>query len=250
MMHPEVVILMCTFNRHLLLERAIGSFIDQDYPGRHTLVVYNTGVPVIFQNPSLPPNKEIKFYNNDVDYVTNKAYTNVGDKHRDMLKLAPRADIYNHQCDDDYMLPNHISEGVKGLTNVMIKGYSVYKPSVSFYRDKDGLTRQKNVMEPSMFILGADLKRYGYLPNSVKYHDGWLLPLQSEDAVYTDPEGIPTFVYDWSGEQPAFRLSGRGTDDDKNFQDSQRFPDGFNDGLVTPLSHEQMLPYYKLTEGI
>lgn len=243
---PEVVILMCTYNRHILLERVVGCFLDQDYKGKATMVILNTGAPITVDKEY----DNIILTTSSSDFITHQPYTNVGDQYRDALITTPWFEIISHMSDDDYFLPNYISAGVVGLLKATENGYSAYKPQKSWFRSGlETVSLDENVHEPSIFMLADVINTTGFLKNSVKFHDGWLHPLIKSGKIFVDSEGIPTFVYDWSGEHPAFKLSGRGTDDDKNYQDARAFKGQENDGILTPLSHKQLQKYYDLVNN-
>lgn len=225
---------MCTYNRKKLLERAIGCFLLQE--GENVLVIYNTGSPYVYEHP------RVILVNNSLDYLTGLPYQNVGAKHRDAYTHCPPYDVITHMCDDDMFLPEHMGAGVAGLLSCKL---AAYKPKESWYMySPTQAILQENVMEPSIFISSSEMITYQM--NSVCYHNGWLYPLIERQQLYTDPNGKSTFIYDWSGASPVYKLSGRGVDDNNNFIDSQAFGDSIG-GQLIPLTYEQLLPYYSLT---
>lgn len=228
---PKVVQLTLTYNRHSLLERVLRCFLEQDYEGDSTLFIYNTGEPTQLTDLQLPANKKVVLINNQKNLVTKEPYMSVGEKYRDALSLIPDdTDIINHLDDDDLAMPNHLSEGVKGILRNGKKGY---KPKYSWFRHRQGITKAENVFEGSIFVTYEHLKSTGYLPVSVKYHDGWLLPLVAEGSI-ADPNGPSTWVYDWGGDYKAYKMSGRGQDTQENFLTSQVTSVDVGDGIIKP----------------
>lgn len=239
-----MLIITCTYNRHSLLERVVKCFQEQDYEGKIILFIYNTGKPTTIQLENTP-NREIILVNNQVSLVTGKGYLSVGEKYRDALEYT-RTSIKDyvryvvHHDDDDLFLPNHISAGVSGIEK---GGLSSYKPKKSWFRHKGGTELAENVFEGSIFMTYTHLLATGYLPVSVKYHDGWLLPLVSNNQMFVDPDGQPTWIYDWSGEIPTYKMSGK-ADTQNNFTASQVLSSDEGDGIIIPVPLNELQPIF------
>lgn len=247
MTEPSVLMLACTYNRHRLLERMMTSFLDQDYGGDMALLIYNTGHPTSLGRFNSKANQAIQLINNSKDYKTGEPYTSVGNKQRDALSKAYQADIIVHSCDDDYFLPNHISKGVEGL--LKSPGMMGYKPYWSWYRGElEKAVPTANTMEPSIFMWKEFVDLHKYEDNSVNFHNGWLTPITVNNLINIDMDGAPTYVYDWSGESPAWKLSGSGYDNAENFNNSQGFEKDYGDGVLRPLGEEVMNFYYNLVK--
>lgn len=229
----NVVSIVTTYNRDRCLQRSLRSFIEQDYSGEHTMLIFNTGVATSLPYIDLPSNKTIQLFN-----IT-KDYKSVGEKHFDALQLITDADLVTHSDVDDLFLPNHISEGVLGFKK---GGKLAYKPKISYYKDYRGVHKDENVFEPSIFIDYKYLQGKGYFFNNVKYHDKWLLPLIQNNDIFVDPEGKSTFMYDWSGEIPVHKMSGR-PDTNSNFLLSQQNETDSGSGITIPLEKEIFYKY-------
>jgi hypothetical protein len=241
-------VLCCTttYNRDTCLQRLLRSYLEQDYQGKSTLLVFNSGVETSFPEFDLPENKEIILVNRVTDEVTGKPYASVGDKYRDSLLNLEGIDVWTSSDVDDIFLPNHISKGVEGMQKAYQIGMLAYKPKKSYYMSGGKIYRNENVYEPSIFIDFSHIKEHGFHSNSVKYHDKWLLPLVMNNKIFSDPQGESTFCYDWGG-IPVYKMSGKGEDTPQNFLNSQKKERDFGSGITNPSDKES---YYKLIDYI
>jgi hypothetical protein len=190
----------------------------------------------------LPENKKIILINNCMDLKTGMAYTNLGSVYRDALEfLTEDYDIATHMDDDDVYLPNHISEGVKGMICM------AYKPATSYYLDSTGLTEQSNVLEPSIFVLFKYLKDAGYYETNVNLHHKWLKDLAETGNLFVKKDGIPTFIYDWSGMIPVWKTSGD-PDNPENFNNYTKNSKDWGDRIITPVDKSITKYYLNLTK--
>lgn len=240
---PKVLQLTLTYNRHKLLERNVASFLEQDYEGPHTLFIYNTGEPVELDDFPLSPNKTIILINNRKDYISGKEYTSVGDKYRDVYTHLDGYDIVTHLDDDDFALPDNITQGVVGINKAKEQGKLSYKPKKSWFFYHDNVYTAENVCEGSIFIDFPYMKTVTFPSVSVKYHDCWVHPLAA-GKMLVDPEGKPTWIYDWGNYSPAYKMSGR-ADTPENYKASQALSRDIGDGLITPLSKEVLYSFYE-----
>ncbi len=247
---PSCLALCCVNARHTLLERVLRCFLDQDYEGPHTLVIYNNGQSSEqLDTIDLPENKKVIVINNHIDLVTREPYTNVGSIFRDGLSLCPQHDWVFHFDSDDYMLPCHISKAMNYFRNIEPEA-KAYKTYYHFFRyEKNKVRLERNILEPSIFVRMDTLKLYGYLEKNVVYHHGWVNPL-IESGELREVNSDPTYVYDWSGEIPVFKISGRPEEDTKNFQDGRMSEQDIGDGIITPWSSERMKKYYDLVGSL
>lgn len=233
-MHKRVIQCTCTFNRHSYLKRALGYFMQQDYPGKLVWFIYNTGkYPVVIDESvlaDLPSNRQIVIFNNQMDLETAKSYTNVGSKYRDALQIINNTleyDLIDFLDDDDGAMPNHITEGVRGLERALESNLKAYKPYYSFFRQLDTISLQHNNFEGSIFMLKEHICTTGFTEAAVSYHNGWLHPLYEKKEILIDRSGPSTFIYDWNQDIPVFKLSGGG-DTQGNFYNSQNNNTDYN----------------------
>jgi len=239
---PSVVCICGTKGRYTHLKKLIRCFLEQNYSGKHILVIYNNGKNIYkLDNFELPSNKEILLVNNYIYKVTGQPYSNVGQVFNDLLNSLDviKADIATHMDDDDLFLPNHISEGVKGLLKGGKKGY---KPKQSWYISNNSITLQENIMEPSVFIDFDFLKSTGYEMDSAKYNWKWYYGLKDSDNLFIDPEGVPTFMYDWSGRIPVWKISGD-PENPNNYSNHDLNSVDLGEEILYPISYEELITY-------
>lgn len=225
----KTLALCCTHGRHSCLERVVRCFLDQDYYGKHVLFIFNSGPELKLASLDLPSNKNIFIYNSLIDYPSVGAKFNHGLKVS--LKLT-EASIVTHFDDDDIFLPNHISEGVRGLKIASEKDMLAYKPKRSFYRTKEGINLVENNLEPSIFVDSTYLLEKGYNNTSITFHQHWLDPLIEENKIDIAQDGQPTLIYNWAGE--VYKMSGSGDDGEENFKAHKTHSIDFGDSIVTP----------------
>lgn len=258
-MKPHVYCICATAGRHQLLERSVACFIAQNYEGNHTLLIYNNSEveQELGTLPILPPNKRIELVNNHIDRDTHKPYDNLGAIYRDALdEVSSDCQIIVHWDDDDIFLPNHISEGVKGLekaqriTDSRIEHgydyveYVAYKPSYSWFRHAQGVDLMNNNLEPSIFIDRMHLLKYGYKMTTTDQHYGWFQPLIEQGLIFVDPEGVPTLIYNWGDINiPTFKTSGN-AGDPNNFNNYRAFSQDHGSKEITPMPQAELQAYY------
>lgn len=233
-----------TAGRHNLLERSVACFLAQDYKDEHTLLIFNNSeVSQDLGNFGiLPPNKHIELINQHLDSKTGKRYKTLGAIYRDALEAIPDScEVVYHHDDDDFFLPEHISMGVGGLVTY---GKQAYKPAKSWYRHSGGIELMNNTLEPSIFIRTPFLRKYGYKDTTSDQHLSWVEELIKQREIYVDPEGWPTLIYDWGGDNPAFKTSGD-PNNPYNFDNYHTFSQEHGDWLITPWPREKLDKYYQ-----
>lgn len=221
--------LTLTYNRATLLSRALYAFLNQDYEGQMTLLIFNTGKFTELGNFEIPSNKHIILIN---DQTTE--YNSVGAKYTEAIKHLPKGtEIVNIQDDDDY----HLSFGVRENIAALLKcGKKAYKPGKSYFHYEGKITLESNNLEGSIFMKSSHIKEHGFGQNlSVEYHNQWLLPLIKENEMFIDPEGCPSFVYDWHTPGPIWKMSGLGETKD-NFNLSKLHSNDYGNGILIPSS--------------
>jgi hypothetical protein len=226
------------------MERSLRCFLQQDYEGEHTLLIYNNSETSQTLAPlELPPNKHVHLINCSIDAGTGLRYHTLGAIYNDAIKIIPAdAQIVIFWDDDDIYLPKHISEGVDGFKKVQTLGYKAYKPFYSFYRHAGGIAVVANNMEPSVFVDANHIKEYGCSPTTSDQHLKWYNALGP--ALYADASGAPTLVYNWGDTQiPTFKTSGN-PGNPQNFDNYRAFSQEHGDGVLTPISVEEVRTYY------
>lgn len=254
-MHPHVLNLCLSFNRHKCLKRVIRCFLDQDYVGDQTLLIYNTGEPIKERDIPLPENKHMIIINSQKDFSTGEVYNCVGSKYNDVMELLDNMDglltspidIITHFDDDDVFLPWFNRLGVEGFAQAKVDGYEAYKTYWSYFRDQAGMHIESNNFEPSIFLNYHWLRKHSYLPTNVTFHDGWYKPLLEEGKLFVDRKQKPLFIYDWHPELKVYKMSG-GADTEENYQGSVEFSQDFCEGTLTP--NESNEKWYKMIEDI
>lgn len=259
----HVCAIMATCGRHRLCERSLRFFLDQDYKGEHTLLIFNNshieqhGGPI--KNEDMPENKHLLLINQALDSETNEKYSSLGAIYRDALKHVPEdADIIVHWDDDDIFLPNHLTEGVFGLlrgsvgTKVKIldsKIHKAYKPAKSWYRHPGGVELMSNTLEPSIFVEASHIKEHGYSLETTAQHLQWVNPLVYEEGIFVDENGPATLIYNWGDTDIAtFKTSGD-AGNPNNFDNYRSFSRDHGDGLIIPWTKESVQQYYNLIKN-
>lgn len=221
----KVTALCATCGRHTLLERVVWQFLQQDYPDKYLIIINNHPDSVLELDPVLA--------GQPIKVVNMPDVTSLGEVYQRILPFLGHTDVVTHMDDDDQYLHNHLSAGVEGFRSGFDKGYLAYKPQFSWYRTTHELSRQSNVMEPSIFVHPNMLRDFGYKLNTKDPHWGWIIPLQQQEAFYEDPAGESTFVYDWSAEYPVWKASGD-PDNPANFDNIRRNQQDHGDSIITP----------------
>lgn len=244
-MQKNVYVLCATCGRNTLLARSIACFLGQDYEGEHTMLIHNNSeVPIDYLNLPAPPpdNKHIVIVNQHLSSSSNKSYTSLGEIYNDTITHVPiTCEVISHWDDDDLFLPNHITEGIKGLEE---GGKSAYKPQFSWFRHGLGIELMNNTLEPSMFVKAQHIKTVGYSPTTTDQHLHWLHPLLAAHDIFVKLDGVPTLIYNWGDETPTFKTSGN-AGDPNNFNNYRRFShDHSSKGIITPISGEELEKQY------
>ncbi len=247
-MYPKVIAITATCGRMTCLKRLLACFLEQDYEGDHTLLIWNnSSVPYILHLPDgIPSNKHVKLVNSPKNSITNKNYLTLGEIYNDILLCVNDYDVITHMDDDDIFLPNHISAGVLGFNAAVTLGWEGYKPQFSYYRSTEGITPASNVLEPSMFIKLSSLKEFGYADNTSDQHLQWVNGIKGRDGLLVLEHGPKTLIYNWGDGKviPTFKTSG----DPKNpgnFQNYRYYSQDHGNRIVSPISKEEIQDYYK-----
>src|SRR5690606_34930675 len=106
----------------------------------------------------LTENREIYLINSEIDAVTGKAYTCIGDKYRDAMSRIPKCDLIEMIDSDDWMLPNHYTVMEKGYQEAKGHGKRAYKPYYFYFRYTGAVSIEHNTMEGSIIMESSYLK--------------------------------------------------------------------------------------------
>lgn len=246
-MQPSVVAISATCGRNWLMKRCLSFFLNQDYTGHSTLLIYNNSeIPYELELENKDWTKSIILINYHISLETGEKYKNLGEIYRDAIQFVPDdIDIISMLDDDDVYLPNHISEGVKGYLKAKEQGKIAYKPAKSYYRDANGTQLTSNTLEPSIFVEAQHIKKYGFSDTTTEQHLQWVNPLIKEEKILVDPEGVPTLIYDWSHPMPTFKTSGD-CHNPNNFNNYRQHSQQFGDGILSPLPMNTIKKYYNI----
>jgi glycosyltransferase involved in cell wall biosynthesis len=228
-MEIDVLAITCFYGRKKKVERVINCFLQQDYPAKKLLLYNNSPYPVSLSFKD----DRIFLVNNHIDLETGKPYTSTGAIFRDAVSLAPAANIITFMDSDDLFLPNHLSEGVKGMIEATHQKKLAYKPLYSIHHYGDEIKMSANNNEPSIFVRSTYVKQEGFHPLPCSYHQKWLDKLIHNNKILVKPNGLPTFIYDWSSEHGDFKISGL-ADDPTNFRKHRQYEKDFGDYILTP----------------
>ncbi len=252
----KVCLITCTYNRVKCVNRIVRMFLDQEYDGDVTHLIYNNSpheliYPLDVLN-SLPSNRKVIFINNHKQLSTGIPYSevgNVGDIFRDAFTFIPDdIDIVTHFDDDDIFLPNHVKEGVKGMERAEKYGKQAYKPKASYFGYQGKVQLASNTLEPSIFMTYDWLKEHQYRQSVVDYNQGWEEPLRLKDSIFVDEYGIPTFLYDWMGQTGVFKISGSHNNRD-NFDNHKAHSKDVGP-FIHPISNLEAIGLYRLIENV
>lgn len=236
----KVALLTATKNRHSHLERLVKFALNQT-SNDWVHVIFNNSTEVLRLNKNLPEDKFI-LVNNPYSLKTNKPYTTLGEIYNDAIKFIPEdVDVINFMDDDDIYLPNHVEEGIKGLER---SGKTAYKPEKSYFLYLKNASLESNTLEPSIFVMKDHILKYGFSEETTAQHIHWITPLISNKDISVDPNGIPTYICDWSQEISTFKTSGD-PNNPNNFRNYDASSKDKGDGIITPCSQSWAEHYYK-----
>ena len=248
----NVCAIMATCGRHKLAERSLRFFLDQDYQDFHQLIIFNNSdVSLTLGEMDIPDEqqKAIRLINNHISYQTGERYKNLGEIYNDALThIHEYTHVVIHWDDDDIFLPNHITEGVKGLERAILRdaGNEAYKPAQSYYRHPGGLQLMSNTLEPSIFVSAKHIRGHGYSNTTTDQHLQWVNPLVYEHKIFVDDNGPATLIYNWGDTDiPTFKTSGN-AGHPNNFNNYRNFSQDHGDQVLTPWSKEEVQKYYDL----
>jgi len=238
----KVCLVTATKNRHSHLERLVRFTLNQT-SNEYTHLIFNNSEIPLRLNKSLPVDKFI-LVNHPISDATGSSYTTLGEIYTDAIKHIPGdCDVINFMDDDDVFFNNHVEEGIKGL----IKGGLIaYKPEKSWYKQgKLKAVLVNNTMEPSIFVRTEHVKQYGFSLETTAQHLQWINPLVYERQIFSDKDGKPTYICDWSQEIPTYKTSGNPSNPN-NFENYSLSSKDIGDGVITPISESWAKHYCRL----
>lgn len=251
MTENKIAALCCTHGRFTCLKRVIRCFMDQTYTGPSLLFICNSGKELKFSDElrnyiSTFSDKRIYIFN-----IKESDYNSVGEKYNIALQALferfPMVDVVTSFDDDDIFLPNHLSEGNKGIEKAYSKGKLAYKPKLSYFRYRENglhkIAQNENTYETSIFVDAKYLKERGFAPVSIRYHQQWLDLLTIENKILVDTLGESTLVYNWGDTWDTYKMSGSGIDNQNNFDAHKRRSLDMGNGILIPSSDNSS--YYK-----
>jgi hypothetical protein len=250
----NVCAIMATCGRHKLAERSLRFFLDQNYEDKHTLLIYNNSPMALDleHNQDVYSHKQVHLVNQHICSQTGKPYTNLGEIYNDALTyVGDGAEVVIHWDDDDIFLPNHITEGVKGLERgkfgkLVAGACEAYKPAKSYYRHPKGIELMSNTLEPSIFTAAYHIMEHGYSNTTTDQHLQWVNPLVYENKIFVDDNGPATLIYNWGDTDiPTFKTSGN-AGHPNNFNNYRNFSQDHGDQVLTPWTKEEVQKYYDL----
>lgn len=238
----KVCLITATKDRHKQLERVVRFSLNQTYDNFVHLIFNNSPTPQRL-NHNLPLEKYL-LINNHIYLKERRPYSNLGEIYNDIVRFIPSdVDIVSFMDDDDIYLPNHVEEGIKGYIK---GGKKAYKPKFSYFKQSGGrLDLVENILEPSIFVQASHIREHGFGNESVAQHHKWLSPLSSSNELFVDPDGVPTYICDWSQEIGTFKTSGD-PHNPSNFNNYAKHSKDSGDGIITPCSNTHAENYYNL----
>lgn len=178
---PFVSCLMATHGRHSLVSRALGMFLAQDYPARarELVILNNHPEPLEFEHP------QVRIFNEP-------GHPTLGHCRQRLLKLAA-GDLVRTWDDDDWYLPNSISQGVAHLGDA-----AAFKPARSWFTN-GGRSFQLvgNAMEATIIARKEIVERYGYQQSGGDEHAPLLAGLHKEGLATRELGPWTGYCYTW-----------------------------------------------------
>jgi glycosyltransferase involved in cell wall biosynthesis len=188
-----------TYGRVDMLEEALHSFLQQDYPGPKEMIIVNDYPlqTLIFDHP------EVKIYN------TSHTFTNIGAKENFAMELC-NGEIICQWDDDDIALPNHLTNVAKviGDNNIIhwLTGVFYNEPNITEvgWIGNSGIAFTKKVWEA---VGGHPLENAGYDMTFVQS----IHALDHSKKLFAKlPPEEASWFYMWHGR--GYHMSGHGTD--------------------------------------
>lgn len=240
--YPKVSCVMTTFRRFKCVERSIGFFLQQDYPGETELIILNTDKdhPLTLSEGLL--DKNIKVINQHLDSVTGEPYTNVGAIRRDAVQYAT-GDQYICWDDDDIFLPWNIRQCYDAKTR---RGLKAWKPNRSFFKTGPTIKLVQNILEASIMLDMEEVRSAGFNLETGSEHLSWYTHLRDTGELdENDSYCIPAYCFNW-GDPPGWgghKQSGA-INDPNNFNNHKLQTEDFAKRPLYEQSYNDLIQWY------
>lgn len=244
----NICFVTCFYGRAEKVERIIRFYLEQDYIGHSTLLLFNNSpLEQTLGDIKMKPHKNIILVNNFLDMQTGKEYTSTGAIFRDAMEFVPLStDVVNFMDSDDVFLPHHASKGAEGMEESHKCGGIAYKSFYSYFAYGDSVTLEHNNLEPSIFVDYQFVKQKGFNYTSSSYHDGWLI--DAKEKMLEVVETTPSLIYDWGKDHNSFKISGSGDDGPTNLKNHRNFETDFGNGILEPITLEEAKKWWALKD--
>ena len=139
--------------------------------------------------------QNIKIYNNNIDFITNEPYTNVGAIRRDALTYATGDYVVTYD-DDDIFMPFFLEQGINRMKQT---GLASFKPEKSFFYSGGNLCLVKNTLEASVIADINKVREYGYLLETGKEGLAWYTKMRdNRELDENDSFYLPSYCFNWN----------------------------------------------------
>ena len=232
----KVSFICTTYGRFNCVRRIVAQYHAQTHKNKE-LIIFNTDVDHPYVLGIDDPT--IVVVNNNIDFVTNKPYTNRGDICRDAIVYAT-GDYFMLADDDDIYLPWHMEQAVNGI---ILNNKDAWKPEKSFYANINHLEISKNVMEASVIVKMDRIREIGFR-NDITGYEGlsWYMKLVAEGQLNEqDTYYVPSYCFNWSDPQEigGHKQSGH-IDDVNNFDNHKLNCTDYATEPLTPISNSDL----------
>ncbi len=236
------------YKRYKCITRIIRQYLLQVYSGKSVLLLFNnSSKEYVLDDIPLPPNKQIILVNNGKCLKTGEEYEVTGEIFEDALTFIPDdVDVVSWADSDDFFLPEHLSEGIKGYQEAVKQEMLAYKPYYSWFKYVGQEVKQEhNFMEPSVFVNKEYIVKTGMAPLCSGFHLKWLFPLIKQEKILQLKDGIKTFLYWWGGDDGVYKISSKG-DKKSSFQECRKWEKDEGSDVLRPCSVEEIQYYYNV----
>lgn len=239
---PKVSCVMTTYRRFRCVERSIGMFLAQDYPGETELIILNTDpdYPLVLGDSLKDQN--IKVINQSIDSQTGLPYSNVGAIRRDAVGFAD-GELYICWDDDDIFLPWNIRQCFDSKKR---RAKKAWKPSRSFFKTRNKLELVQNILEASIIVDLAEVTKNGFRLETGSEHLGWYTKLRDTGQLdENDHYSVPGYCFNWGDPEDwgGHKQSGS-INDPNNFENHKAKTGDFAQRPLEKLEYSDLLTWY------
>jgi glycosyltransferase involved in cell wall biosynthesis len=239
----KLISFVCTtYRRATCVERVIEQFIQQTYPEKE-LIIFNTDVEHPIELAEELKNLPITLINNDLDYLTQKPYTNRGAICRDAVTHAT-GEYFMLADDDDVYLPWHLEQAVDSIQRT---GKDAWKPQKSIFATGDRVEFTQNTLEASVIVKMDRIREIGFRTDMTGYEGlSWYTKLRDEGQLNEhDQQYVPSYCFNWSdpGEISGHKQSGD-INNPNNFENHKIRSLDFAKGPLNRYGQEEIFEFY------